>query len=185
MLFALLAVNGSGTGLGDIRYTVELCAVAPFPYWGDLNRPAVFCVSLQLFRNNGECASDASETGGFGKTAKLYGDFLCTINLIYRMRYVGVGDKRLVSSVKKNDGLIFACIIDPFFQLLFCRDSTSRVVRKTQVNQIDLFLGQVRYKIILFGTGHINNAFVPALLGWSAGSAGHNVGVHIYRIDGV
>ena len=101
------------------------------------------------------------------------------------MRYVRVGDEGLVCSVKKNYGLIKACIIDPFFQLLFCCDSTSRIIREAQVNQIDLLPWQVRYKIILFGTGHINNAFILALLGRLAGSAGHNVGIHIYRIDGV
>ncbi len=83
MLFAFGAVNGSRAGLGNIRYTVELCAVPPFPYRGDLDRPAVVSLGLQLLRNNGNCASDAGKAGGFGEAAKLDGCFFCTINFIY------------------------------------------------------------------------------------------------------
>src|SRR4030066_2555040 len=101
------------------------------------------------------------------------------------MRYIRVGYKSLISSVKKNDSIAITGEIYPFFQNFLGHYRPGRIIGKAKVDNIHLLFWYVRDEAILSGAGHINDFAVLAVFVGLAGPASHYIGIHIYRVHRV
>ena len=78
---------------------------------------------------------------------------------------------------------MLARVLDPVVQLLPRRDRTGRVIWKTEINKIDMFLWGLGNKIVFRRTRQIDNAFITAVLFHRAGVARHHVGIDVDRVN--
>jgi len=182
---ALRTVNGLGAALRDITDAVELGAVPAIPEGLKRDGFAVRRISGDLFGNYSKGTTNPCKARRLGKTARLNGNFAGTLNFINGMRNRFILNKRFISRIKQNNGFMGKGIINPFFQLLACRNRTGRIVGITEINQIHRLLGNIGDKIVFGCTGHINNSAVAAGIVCRPRPAGHHIGIHIYRIDRV
>ena len=80
---------------------------------------------------------------------------------------------------------VFPRIIDPTRKLFARCNRSGGIVRKTKVNQIDMFCRRFRNKSVLSGARQIKKTFVAAVPLRRAAVARHHIGIDIDRIDRV
>src|SRR5204863_7231988 len=93
---------------------------------------AVSRARLQILGHHRERAPDAGEVAILRETAEFYRAFPPSRNLEDRMRDRRIADVGLVGCVEKDDGVVFAGIIDPTRQLLSRRHAACRIIRKAE-----------------------------------------------------
>ena len=99
------------------------------------------------------------------------------------MRNFRIGNVRLVSGIEEQKRLVFARVRDPRRKLLAHGYGAGWIIRKTEINQIDVFLRRLGDKIIFRRAAQIKKPFVAAVFSRGAGIAGHHVRIDIGRID--
>ena len=102
------------------------------------------------------------------------------------MGHILLGNVSLIGSIVDDHRPGLVGIIHPLLKLRFRDRGTGRVIGETQVNDIRRLLRQLRRKICLRRTGHVDHV-APCLRRRiiSPGPARHHVGVHIDRIHRV
>ena len=99
------------------------------------------------------------------------------------MRNFWIGNVSFVSGVEQNERIMLTRVINPAGKLLARRDRAGRVVGKTKINEIDMFLWRLGNEIVFGRAWQINDAFVTAVFSRRARVTGHHVGVDIDRIN--
>ena len=77
------------------------------------------------------------------KASELDRAFAGAFDFIDRMRQIFL-NKAFVGGVEENDRVIFTRPINPFLKLFSRRNDARRIIRRTQINQINRTLGQCR-----------------------------------------
>src|SRR6266705_1075728 len=99
---------------------------------------------------------------------------------------LGLRDVGLVSGVEQEQDIVRSRVFDPRSELLRSCNSAGRIVRKTEVNYIDMFpvaAGRLRDEIVFDRARQINDAFVAPVLARRPAVTGHYIGVDINRIN--
>ena len=78
---------------------------------------------------------------------------------------------------------MFARVFDPARELRARRHRAGRIVRKTKINQIDMFLRWLGNEIVFRCARQIDDPFVAAVFPGRPRVAGHHVGVDVNRIN--
>jgi len=133
LLFALGGIDRFGTTLGDIGCAVELGALAAVPHPVQRNALSFQRGGCEFFRYDGVSATHPGESGRLRETAKFYRYFLRSFYLINGVRNVRVLYVGLVGSIVKDEGIIFQCIVHPFFQFGLANDRPRRVIGIAEV----------------------------------------------------
>src|SRR4029077_2481192 len=94
-----------------------------------------------------------------------------------------VGYVLLVFLVEQDLSLVLARIIDPPRELFARRDRTSRIIWKTKINEIDMFLWRFGNEIVFGCARQVNDPFIASVLTRDAGATGHHIRVDIDRIN--
>src|SRR5204863_8056744 len=136
---------------------------------------AISRARLQILGHHREPASDASEAAILRETAELYRAFPPSRNLEDRMRDRWIADVGLIGCVEKDDGLVFTGIIDPARQLLSRGHAACRIIRKTEVNDIDWLLRRLRNKAVGRSARKIGDPFIAAAVAGEARMTRHDI----------
>ena len=78
---------------------------------------------------------------------------------------------------------MLARIVDPMRELRARRYCPGWIVRKAQINQIDMFFGRLGHEIVFRCAGQIQNSFVIAVSPCRTAVASHHICVDVNRID--
>src|SRR5690606_29768863 len=106
-------------------------------------------------------------------------------DLVDGARHAFFADEGLVGGVVEDDGTVLAGVSHPSGELLTGGGGPGRVVRIAEVDQIHLLFGNGRDEIVFRCARQVDETAVgPAVVGF-AGVAGHHIGVHVDRIDGI
>ena len=142
--------------------------------------------ALQIFWHDGKSKTGSGKSGIFGKTAHLDGTCFCSITLINAVRHIALGNICFIGSIINDDCFFLVGIINPFLKFLFGQSRSGRVVWTTDIDNIRCLLWDLRYKVILCGTRHVDH-LRPALLVFQVLTcfAGHGITVYINRINRV
>src|SRR5689334_9000625 len=73
-------------------------------------------------------------------------------------------------------------IINPVNELFACRNRPSRVVWKTEIDDIDVLFRRLGYEIVLSGAWQIHEPFKTSVLARGTGVPRHHVRVDVNRI---
>jgi len=92
---------------------------------------------------------------------------------------------RLVGRVEQNNGPVFQRVIHPCLELRAIGDGAGRIVRRTQINHIHMPFGRLGDESVARFARQINQLRVSTGLIRFTGVTGHDVGVHINRINRV
>ena len=169
---ALFAEYSLCTALDNIRNAVELSGLTTQPHFVQLHFLAAFGFTNQCMRNNGVTATGTGKARSLGQRAQLDSAFFSIFDNENAARNCRIGYICFISSIVQNNSIIFQCISNPLFQLLFGISRTGRVVRRTQINYVSLYIFvRHRQEIIFRLAFHINNV-----------TAAHNVSIQIYRV---
>ena len=100
------------------------------------------------------------------------------------MSYIILGNVCFVCTVINDHCTDPVGIVNPLLQLVFCDGSTCRIIWQTQINDVRIFLRELRNEIVLFCAWHVDD-IAPHLSFRivSTGSACHNIGIHINRVN--
>ena len=94
-------------------------------------------------------------------------------------------DISLISCIEEDEGIVLQSVVHPLAQLLLGDDGACRVVRETEVDDVDrTALRQFGNKAVLSRRGHISHV-APAPVTISAAATYHHVRVDVDRIDGI
>ena len=99
------------------------------------------------------------------------------------MRNFRVRNVRLVSGIEQQKRVMFARVGDPMRELRARCHSPGRIVRKTKIDQIDMFLWRLGNKIIFRRAWQIHEAFIAAVLPTGPRVPSHHICVDIDRIN--
>ena len=144
--------------------------------------PATAVVGSALFGDHGIGTTDPGKSGTFRKTAEFDRHLPGPVNFKDRFWQGRVADKGLIGGVKEDQRLVFPGIVDPGFQLRGSDCRAGWVVGVAEIDQVNLFGGESRDEAIFPGTLEIDDTLVAAV-GKNPGTAGHDVGVKIDRVD--
>ena len=160
------------TALDNVRNSIELSGLATQPHFVQFHFLAAFGFTNQCMRNNGITATGTGKAGSLGQRAQLNSAFFSILDNENAARNCRISYICFISSIVQNNSIVFQCISNPFFQLLFGISRTGRVVRRAQINYVSLYIFvRHRQEIIFRLAFHINNV-----------TAAHNVGIQIYRV---
>ena len=183
LLLSFGRVNGLGSSLRDVAGAVELGTLAAQPQLVERDSFTLKSSHANFLRNNGIATANARESCGLGEGAELDGTLAGTTNLIDAVRNIGVLNVSLISRIEEDKGIVLQRIVHPLPQLLLGDDRACRIVRETEVNDIDrTTLRQFWNETVLCGSGHIAHVGPPTLP-ISATTSYHHVRVDIDRID--
>ena len=116
---------------------------------------------------------------------ELDGTLAGTTDLIDRMRNLRIADIGLIGSVVEDKGIVFQRVVHPFAQLLFGNHRARRIIRITQIDDVDRSARrQRRHEAVLSRTGHIAH-IGPTAIAISATATDHHVRVDVNGIDGI
>ena len=102
------------------------------------------------------------------------------------MCYIVLGNICFICTIVNDHCTDLVCVVNPLLQLIFCDGCSCRVVRQTQINDVRILLRELRYEIVFFCTWHIDDIAPHLCLRIvCTGSASHNVGIHINRVNRV
>ena len=95
-----------------------------------------------------------------------------------------VADEGLVGGVEEDEGLVRVRVVHERRELLARGGGAGGVVGEAEVEQVDLAFGRGGDEAVGLVALEVDEAGVAAV-GGGASAAGHDVGVHVDRIDGV
>ena len=102
------------------------------------------------------------------------------------MRHIRLGNRGFIGCVINDHRSYPVGIIHPLLELRFGDGGTGGIIGKAQVNDIRCLLRQLRRKIRLRRTGHVDHVTpCPRCRIVGTGPARHHIGVHIDRIHRV
>ena len=151
----------------------------------EAREPAVAGGGQQCFRHHGEGAARAGEPAVLRKASEFNRALARAWDFVDRMRNLRVGNVRLVSGVVEEDRFVLQRVIDPGGELFAPGDGAGWIVRITKVNEVHFVLRNFRHEIVGRGARQINQLLVRPRFVRRARVAGHDVGIHIDRIDRV
>ena len=107
--------------------------------------------------------------------------------LVNRVRDIGFGNISLIGRVKENHAAVLVGVIHPALQRFLPHDSTGRVVRRAEVNEVRcLARREGRCEIIFRGAGQVGDARIDALRRVVVTApARHHIRVEVHGIDRV
>ena len=170
------------TTLDDVGGAVELGGVAAVPQGIQCLPGAVSSFAGNGLGQDDVAAAGAGEACCLGEGAELNGTVFGLRNLKDGAWHILLGDVGVVSSIKEDDGVMLQGVVHPLFQLLTGEGGARRIIRAAEVNQVNGLFRQLRAEIVLGVAGKIGDALVAAIRLQSAGAAGHDIGVQVYRV---
>ena len=179
-LLAFLGINRLCAALDDIRNAVHLGGLAAVPELIE-----GYSVVFELLRDHAERAACAGKARRLGKTAEFDCALLGPFDLKNAVGHVRIGDKCFICRVIEKDGLILQRIIHPFFQSFLCNTHSGGIVWETQIDHVHRLLRDLRQEAVFLLAGHVHNLAPTLALYVVARTSGHDVGVHIDRVDWV
>src|ERR1700736_2297129 len=183
LLAPFVRIQRSRAALDRVTHAVRFRAPTAMPKWMERQFFAGIRASKQRLRHYCETTPYAGEAANLGKTSKFDGAFARTFDLKNRTRNFWIGNVCLVSGVEQNQRIVPARVINPAGQLLTARNRAGRIVGKTKINKIDMFLWRLGNEIVLSRAWQINDAFIAAIFSRRAGVARHHIGVDIDGIN--
>ena len=166
--------------LDDIRNAVHLGGLAAVPELIE-----GYSVVFELLRDHAERAACAGKARRLGKTAEFDCALLGPFDLKNAVGHVRIGDKCFICRVIEKDGLILQRIIHPFFQSFLCNTHSGGIVWETQIDHVHRLLRDLRQEAVFLFARHVHNLAPTFALYIIARTSGHDVGVHIDRVDRV
>jgi len=100
------------------------------------------------------------------------------------MRQFRISNKGFIRGIEENERLVGLRIINPCLKLFTCGSRACRIVREAEVDEVNRLRRQLRDKSIRLRTVQIDKPFVTPL-GVLPCTAGHDVGIHIDRVNGI
>ena len=174
-------IHGLPRLLHDIRRSVIFGSMTSRPQGMEHNLPA-----LHILRDHRCAKPHAREPGILREASKLDSTGSRPLALVDTVRHILLGNVRLIGRVIDNDRSDLVGIIHPFLELRLRDGRSSRIIGKTQIDNVRSLFRKLRRKIRLLRTRHIDH-IAPGLLIRIIGSCAprHHIRIHIDRIDRV
>ena len=96
-----------------------------------------------------------------------------------------VGDVGLIGRVVQNGRAVLVRVVDPTLQHFLRCSHAGGVIGIAQINQIDALPGEIGNEIVLRSNRKINQSAVAAGGVCRTCVAGHHIGIHVDRVNGV
>ena len=170
LLLPLLGKHCRRAHLGDVADAVELGGLPSRPEFVE-GSPLPY----ERLGNDGIAATHPRKARRLGIGAEFDGALLCPLYLIDGTREGGVGDEVFIGGVIEKNGVLFAGILHPLFELFLCVCRARRIVGRAQIDDV-----RVHRKI-----GHGQKAVFKVCVGIENFPPRHDVGVHIDGVHGV
>ena len=135
-------VDGLGSTLGHVAYTVELGALTTVPHGTEFRK---------FVRNHRIGATHTRKARRLTEAAELDGAGAGTRNLENGMRQRFVLDIAVVGSVEQDYGTVLVGVVHELLEGLPAEHRTRGVVGAAQVDHLHRILGQIRLEIVLGG----------------------------------
>src|SRR5690606_29477323 len=98
------------------------------------------------------------EAGRLREAPELDRDLVRAFDLVDRMRDRRIRDERLVGGIEEDHRTALAREGDPARELLLRRGGAGRVVRRAEIDEVDLLLRKIRDEAVLGGRRHVDDA---------------------------
>src|SRR5205807_2902893 len=134
----------------------------PLPKWMQRQPAIVLRSAGNQFRHYREAAAHAGEPAVLREATQFNRALAGARNFENGMRNFRIGNVRLVSGIEEQKRLVFARVRDPRRKLLAHGYGAGWIIRKTEINQIDVFLRRLGDKIIFRRAAQIKKPFVAA-----------------------
>ena len=180
-----VGINRLRTALSDVARAVEFRRVTTRPKLFERNALARGRGARQAVGNDDVAATRAREARRLAEGAELNRNVACAVNFVNGARHVVFGYVGGIGGVEQNHGVAVLGVGNPIGQRGAIERRTRRIVRRTQINHVDLSSGRRRRKIILGGARQISHAREVSVALQIARPARHDVRVEINGIHGV